>query len=106
MKDYRVIVTPDAEEDLKAYLAYLRDRKMNPQAVKNVLKDFKDTKNHLRNVAASLAEPESLMLKQRGLKRINFIKHNYFLLYYIGSDDIVYITNVFHGLENFESKLK
>ncbi len=106
MKEYRVIVTPDAEEDLKKHLAYLRYRKANPQAAKNVLNDFKDTKNHLCYAAASLADPDSPKLKERGLKRINFIKHNYFLLYHIVSDDIVYITNVFHDLEDFESKLK
>ena len=40
MKKYRVIVTPDAENDLKAYLAYLRDVKKNTQAVNGVLADF------------------------------------------------------------------
>ena len=33
MKNHRVIVTPDAENDLKTYLAYLRDVKRNPQVV-------------------------------------------------------------------------
>ncbi len=42
MKKYRVIVTPDAENDLKAYLAYLRDVKKNTQAVNGVLADFQD----------------------------------------------------------------
>ena len=31
---------------------------------------------------------------------------SFFLLYYIVSDDKVYITNVFHGLEDFESKMR
>ena len=35
-----------------------------------------------------------------------FLRHNYFLLYYIGNDEIVYITNIFHGLEDFENKLR
>ncbi|MCR4749322.1 MAG: type II toxin-antitoxin system RelE/ParE family toxin [Lachnospiraceae bacterium] len=106
MKTYRVIVTPDAEADLKKYLAYLRDVKKNPQAVKSVLEDFKDTKNELKSVAQSLPGPDSEKLKARGLKRINFKKHNYFLLYYIDPIDTVYITDVFHGLESFEDKLK
>ena len=41
MKSYKVIVTPEAE--LKGYIAYLRSVKKNPQAVRNVLNDFKDT---------------------------------------------------------------
>ena len=106
MKQYKVIVTPDAEEDLRKYVAYLRDVKKNPQAVKNVLEDFRDTKKSLKNVAGSIKEPDSEKLKESGLKRMNFLRHNYFVLFYIGDDDKVYITDVFHGLEDFESKLR
>ena len=106
MKQYKVIVTPDAEEDLRKYVAYLRDVKKNPQAVKNVLEDFRDTKKSLKNVAGSIKEPDSEKLKERNLKRMNFLRHNYFVLFYIGDDDKVYITDVFHGLEDYESKLR
>ena len=106
MKNYKVMVTPEAEKELKGYIAYLRSVKKNPQAVRNVLNDFKDTKTSLGNVAGSLKEPESEELRSRGLKRMNFLRHNYFLLYYIGNDEIVYITNIFHGLEDFENKLR
>ncbi len=64
MKQYKVIVTPDAEEDLRKYVAYLRDVKKNPQAVKNVLEDFRDTKKSLKNVAGSIKEPDSEKLKE------------------------------------------
>ena len=70
----------------------------------NLLKGL-DAKQSLSKVASTLAEPDSEKLKARGLRRINFKRHNYFLLYYIGLDDIVYITNIFHGLEDYESKL-
>ena len=95
MKKYKVIVTPDAEHDLKAYLKYLRDIKKNPQAVKNVLNDFRDTIKLLRDVAGSLAEPESEKLVTRSLRRINFKRHNYFMLYYIDSSDVVECVKVF-----------
>ena len=49
-----MIVTPEAEKELKGYIAYLRSVKKNPQAVRNVLNDFKDTKTSLGNVAGSL----------------------------------------------------
>ncbi len=42
-----MIVTPEAEKELKGYIAYLRSVKKNPQAVRNVLNDFKDTKTSL-----------------------------------------------------------
>lgn len=106
MKQFKVIVTPEAKEDLRKYLSYLRKRKKSPQAVQNVLMDFRETKKVLSVVAASLGNPASKPLTDRKLKRINFIKHNYFMLYYIGDNDTVYVTDIFHGLENFENKLK
>ena len=53
MKHYKVIVTPEADKELKEYIAYLRNVKKNPQAVRNVLNDFKDTKTSLSSVAGS-----------------------------------------------------
>ena len=45
-----MIVTPEAEKELKGYIAYLRSVKKNPQAVRNVLNDFKDTKTSLKTL--------------------------------------------------------
>ena len=106
MKRFRVIVTPDAESELRKYLAYLRRVKKNPQAAKNVLEDFRETKKILSSVAKSLSDPDSEKLRERGLKRINFGRHNYFLLYYIDENEVVFVTDVFHGLESFEEKLR
>ncbi len=106
MKSFKVKVTPKAMDDIRKYINYIRDVKHNLQAARNVLKDFKNTQESLSLVAESLALPESEILKSRNLKRMNFLHHNYFLLYYIGTDNVVYITDVFHGSENFESKLK
>ncbi len=101
----RIVVTPVAAEDLRRYMAYLSKVKKNPQAVKNVLQDFRETKEHLSYVAASISEPASEELRRRGLKRMNFMKHNYFMLFYV-ADHNVYVTDIFHGLEDFESKLR
>ena len=106
MKQYKVIITPDAEDDFEKYLEYLLNIKKNPQAYINLLQDFEDTKNSLSNIAGSISEPKSERLRERYLKRMNFLHHNYFLLFYFGDDEIVYITNVFHGLEAFEDKLR
>ncbi len=105
MRTYNIIVTPEAEDDLRKYLKYLRDVKKNPQAVLSVMNDFVETKDQLSRVAGSIKEPENERLRYLGLKRINFIHHNYFLLYCIDGDN-AFITNVFHGLEDFESKLR
>ncbi len=105
MKQYRVKVTDDAKADLRRYRDYLIKNKKSPQAARNVVLDFRETRQKLENTAGSLADPESHKLVERGLKRINFSRHDYFLLYRI-ENDIVYITNMFHSLEDYENKLR
>ena len=52
--DYKVVVTSDAEEDLDRFLQYLLFEKKNEPAAGNILDDFGDTLNCLKNVAGSL----------------------------------------------------
>ena len=78
---YKVVVTLDAEEDLNHFVSYLLFEKQNAQAAGNLLDDFEETKNILANVAASLKYCENPKLKKLGYHRINFQKHNYFMLY-------------------------
>ncbi len=105
MKTYHVKVSPEAKADLKRYRDYLLYRKKNSQAAKNVVQDFYATASQLRTIAGSIRKPDSEILRIRKLKRINFLKLDYFLLYRI-DEDVVSITNMFHSLEDYESKLK
>lgn len=41
---YKVVVTPDAEEDLDYFVSYLLFEKQNAQAAGNLLDDFEETK--------------------------------------------------------------
>lgn len=105
MKKHRVVMTKQAQTDLKDKLSYIRDHLKNLQAVQSVYDDYKLTRRTLGDVAATIREPESMKLKERQLKRINFRTHNYFMLFRI-RDDRVEITNIFHGSEDFDNKLK
>ena len=105
MKTYKVVVTADAKADLKRYRDYLINVKKSSQAAKNVVLDFRNTREQLETVAGSLADPESDALKARGLKRINFLKHDYFLLFRIKGNR-AYVTNMFHSREDYENKLQ
>lgn len=102
--DYKVLVTQDAEADLDRYLRYLIYKKGNRQAAKSVLDDFEETKERLVKVAGSLKDCENPRLKQLGYKRINFIKHRYFMLYRIVEDEVV-IDAIFHELQDYENKM-
>ena len=102
---YKVVVSIDAKEDLHTHAQYLLYEKLNPQAAHNVLADFKTTKDKLKNIANSLKLCENPQLRQLGFRKINFTKHNYFILYRI-IDDTVFIDAVYHNLQDYESKIK
>ena len=105
MKKHKAVITKQAQADLKGKLAYIRDRLKNTQAVQSVYDDYRLTRKTLEEVAETIREPDSMELKRRGLKRINFRTHNYFMLFRI-RDDRVEMTNIFHSSEDFENKLR
>ena len=105
MKKFKVVITKQAQADLRGKLAYIRDHLKNPKAAQSVYDDYKLTRSTLEEVADTIREPDSVELKKRDLKRINFRTHNYFMLFRI-RDDRVEITNIFHGSEDFENKLR
>lgn len=105
MKKYRVVVTDKAEFALDRYIGYLADVKMNDQAASNLFYDYIETRKELELVAGSIKVPESKKLKERNLKRINFKRHNYFMLFRIDDDKAV-VIEIFHGLEDYENKLE
>lgn len=102
--DYKVVVTVDAEDDLDNFIKYLLDEKKSTQAAKNVLDDFEATKESLKYVAGSLKLCDNPRLNQLGYRRINFLNHRYFMLYRI-VDNVVFIDNIFHDLQDYENKI-
>ena len=102
--DYKVAVTADAEEDLNQYIRYLLMEKKSEQAARNILDDFEATIQSLKNVAGSLKLCDNPRLKELGYRRINFFSHRYFMMYRI-VEDIVFIDNIFHELQDYENKM-
>lgn len=102
--DYRVVVTRDAEEDLDCFIKYLIFEKKNLQAAENVLNDYDATIESLRHVAGSLKLCDNPRLRQLKYRRINFLNHRYFMLYRI-EDNLVFVDNIFHELQDYESKM-
>lgn len=102
--DYKVVVTTEAEEDLERYIRYLLVVKRNEQAAKNVLDDFESTVKSLKSVAGSLKLCENPRLRKLGYRRINFLSHRYFMMYRI-VEDIVFVDNIFHELQDYEKKM-
>ena len=102
--DYKVVVTMDAEEDLERYIKYLLFEKKSMQAAQNLLNDFEVTKESLKHVAGSLKLCDNPRLNQLGYRHINFLNHRYFMLYRI-VDNVVFVDNIFHELQDYENKM-
>lgn len=103
--DYKIVVTADAQEDLEHFIEYLLFEKQSMQAAKNVLDDFEATKESLRHVAGSLKLCDNPRLNQLRYRRINFLNHRYFMMYRI-EEDVVFIDNIFHDLQDYENKMR
>ncbi len=102
--DYKVVVTAEAEEDLNGFIRYLLFVKNNRQAAKNVLDDFEKSVEKLKYVAGSLKLCENPRLKNLGYYRMNFLNHRYFMLYRI-ENDVVFVDDIFHELQDYENKM-
>jgi len=102
--NYKVVVTKDAEEDLDRFIKYLIFEKKSLQAAENVLNDYDATIKSLKYVAESLKLCDNPKLHQLNYRRINFLNHRYFMLYRI-EDNIVFIDNIFHELQDYENKM-
>ena len=102
--DYKVVVTKDAEEDLERFIKYLIIEKESLQAAENLLNDFDATTESLKHVAGSLKLCDNPELHQLEYRRINFLNHRYFMLYRI-VDDVVFVDNIFHELQDYENKM-
>lgn len=102
--DYKIVVTAEAETDIDNFVQYLLFEKKNEQAAKNFLDDFEATIANLENVAESLKLCENPRLNALGYRRINFLSHNYFVLYRV-EKSLIYIDNVFHALQDFENRM-
>ena len=99
---YKIVITPDAEQDLDGFIKYLLFEKKSRKAAQNILDDFEATKNSLLQVAESLKLCENPKLKKFGYRRINFLSHRYFMLYRV-VDNTIYIDNIFHELQDYEN---
>ena len=104
MKKYKVYITERAFSDLSSRIGYLRNEKKSMQAAQALFDDYRETRSILANIAGALADPDDEKLKRRGLKRINFLHHNYFMLFRIEKEKVI-IVRVFHGLEDYQNKL-
>ena len=102
--DYKVVITIDAENDLDQFINYLIYEKKSLQSANNLLDDFDSIIESLTHIAGSLKLCDNPRLRKLGYRRINFLKHRYFMLYRI-VDNIVIVDNIFHELQDYENRI-
>ena len=98
MKNYRVIFAPDAEDDLDQYLLWLNDY----DAVASALRDFDETRARLERTAGSITMVYgSEKLRQRGYRRLNFLRHPLYMLYRVEGDH-VFVDAIGHEKQDMD----
>lgn len=102
--DYKVVITIDAENDLDQFINYLIYEKKSLQSANNLLDDFDSIIESLTYIAGSLKLCDNPRLRKLGYRRINFLKHRYFMLYRI-VDNLVIVDNIFHELQDYENRI-
>ena len=101
---YKVIVTTDAHSNLDDCISYILFEFKSEQAALSVINDYEETLKTLAIVAGSIRESENPKLAQRKLRRINFRRHDYFMLYKVDGN-VAIVTNIFHSSQDYENKL-
>ena len=102
---YKVVITSDAEADLRSFVEYLLYEKQSMQAARNVLNDFELTKASLATVAESIKLCDNPRLRELGYRKMHFISHRYFMLYRVEGMTAI-VDNIFHDLQDYESKVQ
>lgn len=83
LKTYRVVMSPRAQELLDDYLSYIITEFGDPDTADRVSNDALRTIDTLRNIAGNLEFLKDPELRKRGYRKINFISHDYLMIYRI-----------------------
>lgn len=103
--EYKVLLTKEAEIDLDNIIKYILIEKKNKEAAESIMNDFSEIIKKLSHSAGSFKLCDNLRLKELGYRRLNFSKHDYFILYRIQQNK-VFIDKIFHFKQDYENKIK
>lgn len=95
----KIIITFDAKRQLEAYVGYVKNKLHNKQAARKIIDDANQTFLRLISVAESLAYCEDEVLKKKGYRKIQFDKHDFFMVYRIENDTVI-VDAMYHMLQD------
>lgn len=104
LKTYRVIMSPRAQEMLDEYLYYILTEFQDPDTADKVSYDALLTIDQLSSAAGSLGPVRDPDLAGLGYKKINFVHHDYVMIYRIEADsDVARVVAVYHQSQDYEN---
>ena len=92
MQKYHVSSTRDADADTLRHYLYIRNVLMNPDAAEAYLVDYDETRELLSKSAGALRIGSHPLMKERGLRRINFVRHDYFMVFFVEASEAVIVA--------------
>lgn len=106
MKKWRVEVIPSVEIRFIDILTYISDDPLhNPEAASAVFDDFEATLQVVGLMGDRIPIGSHPIMRDRKLRRVNFQKHNYYLIYRL-ADDVAQIVRIGHFREDLDNVLK
>ncbi|MCD8045752.1 MAG: type II toxin-antitoxin system RelE/ParE family toxin [Clostridiales bacterium] len=102
MDSFKVIIAPEALEQLNACVRYIRCTLSNPSAAESVYNDAIETGAELAKVAASLKFCDNEKLSRYGYRAITF-RHHQYLMIYRTAGQIAYVDGIFHQKQDYEN---
>lgn len=81
MDSFKVIIAPEALEQLNSCVRYIRCILLNPTAAESVYDDAIETGAELSTVAGSLKFCDNERLRRYGYRAITFRRHQYVMIY-------------------------
>lgn len=101
---FKVLISPEAKQDLRNILNYCIETLNNAQAAYNIFVDAENTKLRLSHIANSLRHREDLGATT--FQTIHFKKHKYLMVYRIIDRETVRVYRIYHTSRNIENELK
>ena len=103
MKQYRVLITDEALNDMESIYEYIAGELLTPDTAIGQYNRIADAIETLDQMPERIKLMESEPEKTRGLRKL--IVDNY-AVFFIIEDDAVIVTNVLYGASDIENRLR
>ncbi len=101
---YNLVITDQAQEHIDQIIDYVMFHLENPLAASAIIDDIEESYHQLEEHAEVFGYSEDSFLASKGYRKLKLRKHDYVVLYRVDKNN-VFISGVFHTLENYQVKI-